>query len=187
MLHVHVSFGQSRMVQKCLHFRFGKWDVVREGVQGQLSREEERARRHECLDYAFWTNHMGQRSQTFDFDEQGVEEEVQVGGSYRGGIYTRRRCAQKMSSPASSIRHNHDRLHFRKNAQEDKRVSDVPFGQSHASELVQFLILERRWWMMKDRNVARGGRICTPRGNDELDMIILCTIFSTAKCQNIVD
>jgi hypothetical protein len=34
-----------------------------------------------------------------------------------------------MSSAASSIRHNHDRLHFRKNAQEDKRMSDVPFGQ----------------------------------------------------------
>jgi hypothetical protein len=35
-------------------FRFGTRDLASEGVQVQLSREEERARRHECLDYAFW-------------------------------------------------------------------------------------------------------------------------------------
>jgi hypothetical protein len=48
----------------------------------------------------FGVNHIEWTRPSFDFDEQGVEEEVQVGDSERGGIYTRPRLAQTRSSPA---------------------------------------------------------------------------------------
>jgi hypothetical protein len=128
------------------------------GCKSSLAEKRSAQEDMNALIMLFGVNHIEWTRPSFDFDEQGVEEEVQVGDSEKGGIYTRRRRAQKTSSPASSIRHNHDRLHLKKkNAQEDMRVSDVPFGQITCLKTCSFLLF-REEMVDDERQKSSEGR-----------------------------